>query len=69
MKKITFSLSILLVLVLGFVSCGPAKTTEETEIETTDRVCGLALYTVRDSMAINPKATLKAVADAGYAYV
>ena len=69
MKKITFSLSILLVLVLGFVSCGPATDTKETVAENTDRVGGLALYTVRDSMAINPKATLKAVADAGYAYV
>ena len=69
MKKITFSLSIFLVLVLGFISCGPAKTTEETEIETTTQVGGLALYTLRDSMAINPKATLTAVADAGYAYV
>jgi len=69
MKKITFSLSIFLVLVLGLVSCGPAKTTEETVVETTDRVGGLALYTLRDSMAINPKTTLKAVADAGYAYV
>ena len=69
MKKITYSLSLILVLVLGFLSCGPANTTEETVIETTDRVGGLALYTLRDSMAINPKATLKAVADAGYAYV
>ena len=69
MKKITFSLSILFVLALGFVSCGPGKNTEETLVETTDRVGGLALYTVRASMAINPKATLKAVAEAGYAYV
>lgn len=69
MKKITYSLSLILVLALGLVSCGPAKTTEETVIETTNQVGGLALYTLRDSMAINPKATLKAVADAGYAYV
>src|SRR5690606_6733734 len=30
---------------------------------------GLALYTVRDAMGKDPKGTLKAVADAGYAYV
>ncbi len=69
MKKITYSLSILFALALGLLSCGPAKTTEETVVETTNKVGGLALYTLRDSMAINPKATLKAVADAGYAYV
>ncbi|MBM3169910.1 MAG: sugar phosphate isomerase/epimerase [Bacteroidetes bacterium] len=69
MKKVTYSLSLILVLALGLVSCGPAKTTEETVVETTNQVGGLALYTLRDSMAINPKATLKAVADAGYAYV
>ena len=69
MKKITFSLSILFALALGFVSCGPKTTTEETVVETTNQVGGLALYTVRDSMASNPKATLKAVAEAGYAYV
>uniref|UniRef100_UPI0040488202 sugar phosphate isomerase/epimerase family protein n=1 Tax=Algoriphagus sp. TaxID=1872435 RepID=UPI0040488202 len=69
MKNITYSLAILFALSLGFLSCGPSKDTKETGVETTDRVGGLALYTVRDSMAINPKATLKAVADAGYAYV
>ena len=30
---------------------------------------GLALYTVRDAMKDNPKATLQAVADAGYKYI
>lgn len=30
---------------------------------------GLALYTVRNSMAKDPKATLQAVADAGYTYI
>ena len=69
MKKITFSLSLLLALALGFVSCGPTKTTDETVVETTNKVGGLALYTLRDSMAINPKATLRVVAEAGYAYV
>ena len=69
MKNITYSLAILFALSLGFLSCGPSKDTKETGVETTDRVGGLALYTLRDSMAINPKATLKTVANAGYAYV
>ncbi|MGM5471305.1 sugar phosphate isomerase/epimerase family protein [Flavobacteriaceae bacterium LMO-SS05] len=30
---------------------------------------GLALYTVRDAMAVDAKGTLQAVADAGYAYI
>ena len=30
---------------------------------------GLALYTVRDAMGVDAKATLKAVADAGYQYI
>lgn len=34
-----------------------------------DRFGGLALYTVRDDMSKNAVETLKAVADAGYAYV
>ena len=34
-----------------------------------ERFGGLALYTVRDEMKADPTATLKAVADAGYAYV
>lgn len=69
MKKITYSLSLVLALTLGFISCGPGITTEETVVETSTQVGGLALYTVRDSMASNPKATLKAVSEAGYAYV
>jgi sugar phosphate isomerase/epimerase len=69
MKKIIHSLSIFLALALGFLSCSPATTSEENVLETNNQIGGLALYTLRDSMAINPKATLKAVADAGYAYV
>ncbi|MDP4956734.1 MAG: sugar phosphate isomerase/epimerase [Algoriphagus sp.] len=69
MKKIIHSLSIFLALALGFLSCSPATTSEENVLETNNQIGGLALYTLRDSMAINPKATLKVVADAGYAYV
>ena len=69
MKKINLSLTLLLALILGFTSCGP-KSEEVTETEVAPaRLGGLALYTVRDSMAVNPKATLQKVADAGYAYV
>jgi len=69
MKKISYSLSLLLGLSLGIFSCGPANETSTTDTEASTNFGGLALYTVRDSMASNPKATLKAVADAGYAYV
>ena len=73
MKKITLNLSLLLLLGIGFSSCG-TKTEETVEVVEEAVVepssfGGLALYTVRDSMASDPKATLQAVADAGYAYV
>jgi sugar phosphate isomerase/epimerase len=67
-----FNLSFLALLAIGTFACGPNTATEEltevTEVQP-ERFGGLALYTVRDSMASNPKATLQAVADAGYAYV
>lgn len=69
MKKISYSLTLFLGLSLGIFSCGPATETSTTETEISTNFGGLALYTVRDSMASNPKATLKAVADAGYAYI
>ena len=69
MKKISYSLSLLLGLSLAIISCGPATETSTASTEASTNFGGLALYTVRDSMASNPKATLKAVADAGYAYV
>lgn len=73
MKKITLNLSLLFLLGIGFSSCGTkteetAEVVEEAVVEPSS-FGGLALYTVRDSMASNPKATLQAVADAGYAYV
>ena len=42
---------------------------ESIAIQAQDNFGGLALYTVRDEMKADPAATLKAVADAGYAYV
>ena len=69
MKKTIHSLSLILGLSIGIFSCGPATETSTTDTEAPANFGGLALYTVRDSMAINPKGTLKAVADAGYAYV
>jgi sugar phosphate isomerase/epimerase len=69
MKKISYSLTLFLGLSLGILSCDPASETSTTDTEASANFGGLALYTVRDSMASNPKATLQAVADAGYAYV
>lgn len=72
-KHTTLSFSFLLALSLGFTACSSKTNTEEVtetvEVIEPSNFGGLALYTVRDSMASNPKATLQAVADAGYAYV
>lgn len=74
-QNFNLSLSLLLALTLGFTACSTEKKTEvsaeNAEVTQTEskNFGGLALYTVRDSMASNPKATLQAVADAGYAYV
>lgn len=74
-KHLNLSISFLLALSLGFTACNSKTGSEDVE-ETVDSTQvatstfgGLALYTLRDSMAINPKSTLQAVADAGYAYV
>lgn len=73
MKKISLNLALVLSLMIGLNACGnkPAETVEvveEVSVEPSN-FGGLALYTVRDSMASDPKGTLQAVADAGYAYV
>ena len=67
--------ALLLAMFLAFSACSPKsnlsdgnKTTESTKPDAKN-FGGLALYTVRDAMAKDPKGTLKAVADAGYAYV
>ena len=72
MKKL-IPISILALALNVFLACkaGTNKTKEVTE--TTEEVAeevknfgGLALYTLRDAMGTDPKATLKAVASAGY---
>jgi sugar phosphate isomerase/epimerase len=71
-KSNLLNLAFLALLAIGAIACGPKTATEEiTEVIETqsERFGGLALYTLRDSMSSNPKATLQAVADAGYAYV
>ncbi|SFB43073.1 sugar phosphate isomerase/epimerase family protein [Algoriphagus aquimarinus] len=74
-QNFNLSFSLLLALTLGFTACSSEKKTDDgsetAEVVQTESKSfgGLALYTVRDSMASNPKATLQAVADAGYAYV
>ena len=45
------------------------NTKEETSIKQDTRLGGLALYTVRDAMADDAKATLKTVANIGYATI
>lgn len=74
-QNLKLNFTLLIALTLAFTSCSTEKSTEvatETpEVVQTESKSfgGLALYTVRDSMASNPKNTLQAVADAGYAYV
>lgn len=46
-----------------------AQEDDKSELTESKQFGGLALYTVRDEMDEDPLATLKAVADAGYAYV
>jgi len=74
-RNLQLPFTLLLALVLAFSafslktnSTEGTKTTEDSPAKT-KKFGGLALYTVRDAMAKDPKATLKAVADAGYAYV
>lgn len=63
-------------LLLGIYSCGNTESSTSTEEtmseETTTEAAnfgGIALYTLRDTLAGDPKAVLKEVADLGYAYV
>lgn len=72
MKK---PITLVLALAVGFMAFGP-KFTSDSPVDPTEISApkaksfgGLALYTVRDAMGKDPKGTLKAVADAGYAYV
>lgn len=67
----------LLLLVFAFAACSSgggeeqasAKTEEMPAKVTANDFGGLALYTLRDTMAGEPRAVLQAVKDMGYAYV
>ncbi|WP_282115707.1 sugar phosphate isomerase/epimerase family protein [Cellulophaga baltica] len=69
MKKIAIY-TVLVSLTVFFTSCKEEKkveTPESTpEVVIESNFGGLALYTVRDDMGVDAKATLKAVSDAGY---
>ena len=64
-----------LLLLLLVTACGGSKTTPDdagvgsTPAADTDQFGGLALYTLRDTMAGDPMAVLQEVADDGYAYI
>ncbi|SDD17173.1 Sugar phosphate isomerase/epimerase [Algoriphagus faecimaris] len=74
-KSSIWNLALAMTISLGVAACGSSSSNEEnsetevTENQEPERLGGLALYTVRDAMAEDPKATLQKVADAGYAYV
>ena len=63
------SFSLLMAIGLSFTAFSPKTESPKTETAPVKKFGGLALYTVRDAMTKDPKGTLKAVADAGYAYV
>ena len=73
MKKLSIYSVFIVVLVLG-ISCKENKK-EETTKDTTEEIVtetnfgGLALYTLRDDMGVDPKAVLQEVANDGYAYI
>ncbi|MGM0945174.1 MAG: sugar phosphate isomerase/epimerase family protein [Bacteroidota bacterium] len=74
-KSSIWNLALAMTISLGVAACGSSSSNEEnsetevTENQEPERLGGLALYTVRDAMAEDPKATLQKVANAGYAYV
>lgn len=69
-KNFKLPFTLLFALILGLSACSQkAEETVEVTEEAPAKFGGLALYTVRDAMGKDPKGTLKAVADAGYAYV
>ena len=76
-KRTTFynRFFLLLVLTTFAISCGEKKKSDSETTQTTTKTeeasnfGGLALYTLRDAMAQDPKGTLQTVAEDGYAYV
>ncbi len=73
--KNLFSSLVILALTFGIVACGSSEKEDMTsedvieESEVSSQLGGLALYTVRDAMAADPRGTLQKVAEAGYAYI
>ncbi|WP_297337143.1 sugar phosphate isomerase/epimerase [Algoriphagus sp.] len=74
-KSPIWNLALAITLSLGVTACGSSSSNEENieaeviENKEQERIGGLALYTVRDAMSEDPKATLQKVAEAGYAYI
>ncbi|NJB84300.1 sugar phosphate isomerase/epimerase [Lewinella marina] len=71
-RSISFLLGF--VLLFGLVACGGTR--EETDTagatavpESANQFGGLALYTLRDTLAKDPRTVLREVADLGYAYI
>lgn len=77
MRLNTIQQLLALILVLGLISCGNSQQTSEAEeplAETSNMTTpasfgGLALYTLRDTLAKDPKGILKEVAANGYKYI
>lgn len=62
------------ILLFTLVACGGTKENTDTPttasaVSETGHFGGLALYTLRDTLAKDPKAVLREVADLGYAYI
>lgn len=62
-KHFKYLLSAIAILALSFL------TLSTDQLQAQEQFGGLALYTLREEMSENPKAVLKEVAQAGYAYV
>lgn len=69
MKKLIYVLAGGLILLTSCKKEVKTEDAEEMPEQTASSFGGLALYTVRDSMATDPKGTLQKVADMGYAYI
>lgn len=72
MKNLLFIFGFLVVILTACDNSTPSQeaTTETTETEeTSSQFGGVALYSLRDSMAVHPKEVLQQVADIGYQYI
>lgn len=62
--------TLLLLLAIACTSTQPeSKEVPQEETKMEESFGGLALYTLRDTLAVNPKGVLKTVADIGYEYI